>query len=227
MSLLNFKRETTLFFSSVYSKDEKLLDYLLHSAQYFPVPVDHKHPMYITNIYGNTPLHAAVRTGNSKAVELLVEKSEEIQASESEVEETDITLMKNKSGETPFLTAAAFGWSEIVKLKIVRYLTKKQNDELLLDHRQRDDYQSILHVAAPGEYFGLLSSLFRIKCHATNHNFFLILLFIAETALLLLKLDKSLGEFKDRGGRACLYILAEMTSAFKSGCSMSIFTRYA
>ncbi|KAB5526913.1 hypothetical protein DKX38_020760 [Salix brachista] len=84
MSLLIFNRETTLFFSSVYSEDEKLLDYLLHSAQYFPLPVDHKHPMYITNIYGNTPLHAAVRTGNSKAVKLLVEKSEEIQASESE-----------------------------------------------------------------------------------------------------------------------------------------------
>ena len=38
------------------------------------------------------------------------------------------------------------------------------NDELLLVHRQRNDGQSILHVAVLGENFGLLSSLFQIKC---------------------------------------------------------------
>jgi hypothetical protein len=34
--------------------------------------------------------------------------------------------------------------------------------------------------------------------HAKNHKNLLILLFIAETAVLLLKLDNSLGELKDR-----------------------------
>jgi hypothetical protein len=78
-------------------------------------------------------------------------------------DKTDIMLMKNKYGEAPLFRAAAFDQTEIVK-----YLTQQpariENDELLLVHRQRDDYQSIVHVAVLGEYFGLLSSLFQVKC---------------------------------------------------------------
>ncbi|KAF9668764.1 hypothetical protein SADUNF_Sadunf14G0037400 [Salix dunnii] len=39
---------------AVYGEDEKLLrDILLDSAQYFPTPVDHEHPMHMKNIHGD------------------------------------------------------------------------------------------------------------------------------------------------------------------------------
>ena len=152
----------TAFHMAVYSEDEKLLKDLLASAQYLPPSLVHEHPINITNVYGNTPLHLAASRGNYEAVKLLVEESQKILVRESENERTDIMLMKNKFGETPLFRAAAFGWT-----KIVKYLTPPAqivNDELLLVHRQRNDEQSILHVAVLGENFGLLSSLFQIKC---------------------------------------------------------------
>jgi ankyrin repeat protein len=155
--------EDTAFHMAVYSKDEKLLKCLLDYAQDVPTSQDHKHPISITNVYGHTPLHLAASRGNSEAVKLLVEESKKILVGESENEKKDIMLMKNKFGETPLFRAAAFG-----QTKIVKYLTHQPaqivNDELLLVHRQRNDGQSILHVAVLGENFGLLSSLFQIKC---------------------------------------------------------------
>ena len=63
--------------------------------------------------------------------------------------------------------------------------------------------------------------------HAKNHkkkkkN----LLFNAETAVLLLKLDKSLSKLTGSGGGTCLGLLTEIPSSFKSGHSMSIFSRF-
>ncbi|KAI5564254.1 hypothetical protein POPTR_014G057950v4 [Populus trichocarpa] len=189
----------TAFHMAVYSEDEKLLKCLLDYAQDVPTSQDHKHPISITNVYGHTPLHLAASRGNSEAVKLLVEESKKILVGESENEKKDIMLMKNKFGETPLFRAAAFG-----QTKIVKYLTHQPaqivNDELLLVHRQRNDGQSILHVAVLGENF--------------------------ETAVLLLELDKSLSKLTDSGGKTCLGLLAEIPSAFKSGHSMSIFSRY-
>jgi ankyrin repeat protein len=155
--------EDTAFHMAVYSKDEKLLKCLLDYAQDVPTSQDHKHPISITNVYGHTPLHLAVSRGNSEAVKLLVEESKKILVGESENEKTDIMLMKNKQGETPLFRAAAFGQTEIVKY-LARQPAHIVNDELLLVHRRRNDGQSILHVAVLGENFGLLSSLFQIKC---------------------------------------------------------------
>jgi hypothetical protein len=59
----------------------------------------------------------------------------------------------------------------------------------------------------------------------TKNKIKIILLFITETALLLLTLDKSLSELKDSEGKTSLGLLAEIPSAFKSGDSMNIFTR--
>ncbi|KAJ6879102.1 hypothetical protein NC652_032608 [Populus alba x Populus x berolinensis] len=136
----------TAFHMAVYCKDAKLLKCLLDSARYLPTSQDHKHPISITNVYGHTPLHLSASRGNYEAVKLLVEESQKILVGESENERTDIMLMKNKLGETPLFSAAAFGQTEIVK-----YLTRQPahivNDELLLVHRQRNDGQSILHVA--------------------------------------------------------------------------------
>ena len=59
-----------------------------------------------------------------------------------------------------------------------------------------------------------------------KNKIIIILLFIAETAVLLLELDKSLSKLTDSRGKTCLGLLAEIPSAFKSGHSMSIFSRY-
>ena len=47
----------------------------------------------------------------------------------------------------------------------------------------------------------------------------------AETALLLLELDKSLASLKDKNQICTLQLLAEMPAAFESGFPMGIFER--
>ncbi|KAJ6869501.1 ankyrin repeat-containing protein [Populus alba x Populus x berolinensis] len=99
---------------------------------------------------------------------------------------------KNALGETPFYRAAACGKKEIVKyLAEERGLFSEQ--KLSEDHRKRKDLKPILHAAIEGQHF--------------------------ETALTLLELDPSL-DMTDEQGRTCLHLLAEMPSAFKSGCAM-------
>ncbi|XP_061952555.1 ankyrin repeat-containing protein ITN1-like [Populus nigra] len=100
---------------------------------------------------------------------------------------------KNELGETPLYRAASCG-----KKEIVEYLAKKMGlfseRKLSEDHRKRKDSKPILHAAIEGQHF--------------------------ETALTLLKRDPSLDDMTDEQGRTCLHLLAEMPSAFKSGCAM-------
>ncbi|KAJ8760470.1 hypothetical protein K2173_015137 [Erythroxylum novogranatense] len=110
-----------------------------------------------------------------------------------------LLYVKNVYGETPLFRAAVFGHT-----KILDYLAKRpgqiDNNKKLLDiHRVRPD-TSILHVAVQGEHL--------------------------DTALLLLRMDESLGEATDDQGITALHLLANLPSAFKSSYSKSIFNTF-
>uniref|UniRef100_A0A6N2NBJ4 PGG domain-containing protein n=1 Tax=Salix viminalis TaxID=40686 RepID=A0A6N2NBJ4_SALVM len=142
------------------------------------------------NEFGNTALHEATICGNYEAVRLLVDQC------------ADLLNEKNKYGETPLFTAAAFAEAEIVEFLFRSNPEQCVNDEcrLLEIHRQRSgDGLSILSAAIKGQHF--------------------------ETALMLLELDDSLHDLKDEDGVDALKLLAHMPTAFESGVSMGIFER--
>ncbi|KAJ6416359.1 hypothetical protein OIU84_002248 [Salix udensis] len=142
------------------------------------------------NEFGNTALHEATICGNYEAVRLLVDQC------------ADLLNEKNKYGETPLFTAAAFAEAEIVEFLFRSNPEQCVNDEcrLLEIHRQRSgDGLSILSAAIKGQHF--------------------------ETALMLLELDDSLHDLKDEDGVDALQLLAHMPTAFDSGVSMGIFER--
>ncbi|KAL5773204.1 hypothetical protein ACOSQ2_013128 [Xanthoceras sorbifolium] len=142
--------------------------------------------MDLKNLNGSTVLHEAAVNRNIEAVKLLFRKYG-----------GGTLLTKNKYGETPLFTAAAFGSTEVVK-----YLASQPNQmtgdgkQLIEIHQIRDDGRgtSILYVAIRGQHF--------------------------DTALELLRLDESLAGLKNRKGMTGLQLLAGMPSAFRSGCRM-------
>ncbi|KAF3450501.1 hypothetical protein FNV43_RR06585 [Rhamnella rubrinervis] len=93
--------------------------------------------------------------------------------------------------------AAAFGMTEMVMF-LASQVRRLHGDMQI--QRIRDDMTSILHSAIHGQHF--------------------------ETALWLLRNDDILGDLKDKNGRTCLHLLANMPSAFKSGCPMPKFNSF-
>ncbi|KAF3451778.1 hypothetical protein FNV43_RR07874 [Rhamnella rubrinervis] len=104
---------------------------------------------------------------------------------------------RNVLGETPMFRAAAFGMTEMVMF-LASQVRRLHGDMQI--QRIRDDMTSILHSAIHGQHF--------------------------ETALWLLRNDDILGDLKDKNGRTCLHLLANMPSAFKSGCPMPKFNSF-
>ncbi|KAF9672128.1 hypothetical protein SADUNF_Sadunf11G0008500 [Salix dunnii] len=113
----------------------------------------------------------------------------------------DLLTKINNYGETPLFTAAAFAEAEIVEFLLWSKPEQCVNDEcrLLEIHRKREDGLSILSAAIKGQHF--------------------------ETALMLLELDGSLHDLKDKDGVDALQLLAHMPTAFESGVSMGICER--
>ncbi|KAJ8760404.1 hypothetical protein K2173_015071 [Erythroxylum novogranatense] len=111
----------------------------------------------------------------------------------------ELLYVKNVYGETPLFRAAVFGHT-----RILDYLAKQPgqivDNKLLEIHRVRPDTTSILHVAVQGEHL--------------------------DTALLLLRMDESLGEAMDGRGITALHLLANLPSAFKSSYSKTIFNTF-
>ncbi|CAK7351535.1 unnamed protein product [Dovyalis caffra] len=106
----------------------------------------------------------------------------------------DLVSITNNSGETPLFTAAEFADADIVRL-LLESLSGQTVDHRLRClpsiHRQRSvDRLSILSAAILGQHF--------------------------ETALVLLKVDKSLHILEDDKGITALQLLAHIPSAFKS-----------
>ncbi|XP_011001715.1 PREDICTED: uncharacterized protein LOC105108914 [Populus euphratica] len=114
----------------------------------------------------------------------------------------ELLSVPNKFGETPLFTAAGFAETEIVEFLIRSKPGQRVDDDglLLPIHRQRTvDNLSILSAAIIGQNF--------------------------ETALLLLELDRSLANLKDKNKISTLQLLAEMPAAFESAFPMGIFER--
>ncbi|XP_034887719.1 uncharacterized protein [Populus alba] len=190
----------TAFHLAVYSKKDEPLKSLLHIVNENSIPWN---PCTLQNAHENTVLHEAVFAGNMKAVELLLEFTPEEQG---DYDPSMQLQTKNALGETPFYRAAACGKKEIVEYLVIK-MKQISKGKLLEEHRRRGhldkekndnsekvDLKPILHAAIEGQHF--------------------------ETALTLLKRDPSLDDMKDEQGRTCLHLLAEMPSAFKSGCAM-------
>uniref|UniRef100_A0A6N2KHV0 PGG domain-containing protein n=1 Tax=Salix viminalis TaxID=40686 RepID=A0A6N2KHV0_SALVM len=115
----------------------------------------------------------------------------------------DLIEMKNNFGETPLFTAAGFAKTKIVEFLIRSGLKQCLGDDgrLLDTHRKRTgDELSILSAAIIGQKF--------------------------ETAYLLLELDTSLANLKDKNKISTLQLLAEMPTAFESGFPMGICKRF-
>ncbi|KAG5234705.1 ankyrin repeat-containing protein [Salix suchowensis] len=112
--------------------------------------------------------------------------------------------MHNNFGESPLFTAAGFAATEIVEFLIGSGLEQclDADGRLLSIHSKRtEDDLSILSAAIIGQKF--------------------------ETAYLLLELDTSLVSLKDTNKISTLQLLAEMSTAFKSGSvPMDIFKRF-
>ncbi|XP_031249213.1 ankyrin repeat-containing protein ITN1-like [Pistacia vera] len=185
----------TLFRLAAFSKSKKPLESLLKIAEVDSIT---KSAYSATNIHGNTALHEAAADGNIEAINLLVAHDKKIlQVTNSEGETPPLLEVTNVEGETPLFKAAAYG-----KEEVVRHLAPKSctNGELKKVHRNKKRPEtSILHAAIQGENF--------------------------ETALMLLKLDKSLGTLEDGDGITSLELLATMPSAFRSGYRMSMWKR--
>nr|TKS07561.1 hypothetical protein D5086_0000111990 [Populus alba] len=114
----------------------------------------------------------------------------------------DLITISNQFGETPLFTAAGFAETEIVEFLIRSKPGQCVDDDGLLlpiHSRRTVDYLSILSAAIIGQKF--------------------------ETALLLLKLDKSLASMKDKNKISTLQLLAEMPTDFESGFQLGIFER--
>eukprot|EP00258_Populus_trichocarpa_P020743 XP_024436762.1 uncharacterized protein LOC18102831 isoform X3 [Populus trichocarpa] len=117
----------------------------------------------------------------------------------------ELLSIPNEFGETPLFTAAGFAKTEIVEF-LIRHKPEQcvdDNGRLLRTHSKRSvpsgDDLSILSAAILGKKF--------------------------ETALLLLELDKSLANLKDKNQISTLQLLAEMPAAFESEFPMGIFER--
>ncbi|XP_011008856.1 PREDICTED: uncharacterized protein LOC105114125 isoform X2 [Populus euphratica] len=115
----------------------------------------------------------------------------------------ELLSIPNEFGETPLFTAAGFAKTEIVEY-LIRHNPEQcvdDNGRLLPTHSKRSvpsgDDLSILSAAIIGQKF----------------------------ALLLLELDKSLANLKDKNQISTLQLLAEMPAAFESGFPMGIFER--
>ncbi|KAM7271403.1 hypothetical protein ACFE04_030617 [Oxalis oulophora] len=131
----------------VYSGDEKLLEELLNIVP--PCTCRRQ------NGHGNTALHEAASTGNLKIAQLLLDYDEKERLVHADCLPVKPKLIeiKNFSGETALLRAAAFG-----KTKMVNYLFSKFENTA-----DRADFAAILHVAVLGKHFGTALALLKLE----------------------------------------------------------------
>ncbi|KAG6747928.1 hypothetical protein POTOM_047819 [Populus tomentosa] len=157
----------TAFHMAVYSEDEKLLKDLLDSAQHLPPSLDHEHPINITNVYGNTPLHLAVSRGNFEAVKLLVEESKKILVGESENEKKRWNAENQLDRESKMGTPSEMNEVYFATLredwKSLAEFYEKHKDRLLTPMRVSKDIA--FHMAVYSEDEKLLKDLLAFAQH--------------------------------------------------------------
>ncbi|KAJ0081820.1 hypothetical protein Patl1_09897 [Pistacia atlantica] len=164
------------------------------------------------NDEGETPLFKAAAYGRTKVVKVLASERFEqlIRGTDYEITETGeikivevtqlkdihrhkITHMKEKpKPSTPLEEKTIELQGASISLHVASEPSKPPTP--VEEKTNKVPGASILHAAIQGEHF--------------------------ETALLLLKLDKSLATLEDENGRTSLHLLATMPSAFKSGYRM-------
>ncbi|KAK6245754.1 hypothetical protein QUC31_000532 [Theobroma cacao] len=109
---------------------------------------------------------------------------------------TEILDVKNALGETPLFRAAAFGRFDVVKF--LHSEVRKGHGDMAI-HRTRNDKTSILYIAIQAQRF--------------------------ETSWWLLENDRELIELEEQSVTTCLQLLANMPTAFRSGCYMNKWQR--
>lgn len=186
--ILTISRDTH-FHIAAYKGNEKMLQTLF---EMLPQEIDVREVLTQKDIHGNTPLHEVATTDNVKAAELLVgrllaRKDGKISVQEKDIRERENLLkLRNNFGETALFRAAANG-----RKKMLQYLVKEvEHVGDIREHYYRNDQISILHIAIIGQHF--------------------------DTALWLLKRERTLGLLKEKSGMTCLQLLASMPKAFKS-----------
>ncbi|KAJ0081108.1 hypothetical protein Patl1_09904 [Pistacia atlantica] len=130
-------------------------------------------------------------------------------------------LEKNIYGNTALHEAAADGNIKAVELLVKHHEDRNKEDETrqLLEVRNNEGETPLFKAAAYGQTKKDAEKPEASILHAAiqGENF--------ETALKLLKLDKSLATLEDEKGMTSLQLLATMPSAFRSGYRMTILIR--
>ncbi|XP_062088267.1 protein ACCELERATED CELL DEATH 6-like isoform X2 [Humulus lupulus] len=183
-------------------------------------------------ISGDTVLHIAAHSGNTKFVKSLLDDNFDLPNINPSLDwrrfyASDIFPIQNEYGNTVLHEAASGG-----HIKMVKVLLRYEGGAGLLEVKNERGETPLFRAAAFGrtEVVRILASkvedmeAHRRRADSTTILHIAVLGRYFETAVELLQHD-NLADSVDENGMTCFQLLANMPSAFRSRCSMGILTK--